>query len=186
MNVIHGEHITQFNKLLIPKVLDFWKSISKDSDVIKELINLLSSRRDISCIISITYIKNELDYIKVMEKFNILINKFSTTVDEIIFVAQSGRDYEGSIVNFYTHVLINYIPFIMIQTFNKYKIGISINSMQGVERRNKESKNCAQRFSNYKHNLCISTINWLFDVFYYGWCSSWLVMNKINLTYMNF
>ena len=36
MNVIHGKHVMQFNELLIPKVIEFKKTISKDSDVMKE------------------------------------------------------------------------------------------------------------------------------------------------------
>lgn len=57
MNVIHGKHVMQFNELLIPKVIEFKKTISKDSDVMKEWINLLESWREISRIISIAHIK---------------------------------------------------------------------------------------------------------------------------------
>ena len=53
-------------------------------------------------------------------------------------------------------------------TFEKYRLGLGIFSMQGLERRNKESKTCASRFSNNKGNLCQQTITRLFDLFFFG------------------
>ena len=70
--------------------------------------------------------------------------------------------------NYYVHVLINYIPTIIDQTYEQYGFGLGIFSMQGIKSRNKESKNCAHSFSNHKHNLCISTIGRLFNIFFFG------------------
>ena len=56
----------------------------------------------------------------------------------------------------------------MENTFNEFNMGLGIYSIQGVERRNKKSKNCAKRFSNYRKNISFSTIRHLFDVFFFG------------------
>ena len=56
----------------------------------------------------------------------------------------------------------------MEQTFKKYKMGIGIYSMQGIEQRNKESKNCAVCFTNNRYNLCTSTMKRLFDLFFFS------------------
>ena len=56
----------------------------------------------------------------------------------------------------------------MEETYNKYCCGIGIYSMQGMERRNKESKNIAKRYCNNRYNMCYSTMNRLFDLFYYS------------------
>ena len=70
--------------------------------------------------------------------------------------------------NYYCYVLINYTPIVMQKNFDKFSVGLGIFSMQGIKQRNKESKNCASRFSNHKHNLCLSTIARLYDIFFFG------------------
>ena len=117
---------------------------------------------------SIAYIEDNVDYQKVIESFKLKIKQFETAAENTILLSQSATDAEGCNENFYTHALIRYLVPIMQTTFDTYNMGLGIYSMQGVERRNKESKNCAKRFSNYRGNLCISTMNRLFDVFFYG------------------
>ena len=70
--------------------------------------------------------------------------------------------------NYYCHVLINYTPIVMQETFDKFGVGLCIFSMKGIEQRNKESKNCTSQFSNHKHNLCFLTIARLYDIFFFG------------------
>ena len=68
---------------------------------------------------------------------------------------------------FYMHVIRYYIPEFAKITFKKHQLGVGIFTMQGFERRNKESKNTLKRFSNNKGNIAINNVQHLYDVFYY-------------------
>ena len=87
---------------------------------------------------SIAYIKDNVDYQKVIESFKLKIKQFETAAENTILLSQSATDAEGSNENFYTHALIRYLVPIMQTTFDTYNMGLGIYSMQGVERRNKE------------------------------------------------
>ena len=50
------------------------------------------------------------------------------------------RSTEGDAETFYLHVLRFYMPNIIKDTWEKYGLGVGIFTMQGFERRNKESK----------------------------------------------
>ena len=43
-------------------------------------------------------------------------------------------------------------------TWNRHRLGIGVFSMQGFERRNKESKRCIQNNSNNKGNIIIQNL----------------------------
>ena len=47
----------------------------------------------------------------------------------------------------YVHTLCHYLPLHAKVTFERHRLGLGIFTMQGFERRNKESKNCIRRFS---------------------------------------
>ena len=72
----------------------------------------------------------------------------------------------GSKETFYMHVLRYYIPIFAEEVFTEHGLGIGIFNMQGFERRNKESKNCLNRFSNMKGNICMNNLLRLYDIFY--------------------
>ena len=118
---------------------------------------------------NITYIENNEDYLNTIKVFETKIQHFKKAARYTIFAAKSGNDnLEEKKENFYCHVLTEYLVPIMKQTYNKYGLGIGIFSMQGMERRNKESKNCTKRFYNNRYNICISTLLRLFDLFFHG------------------
>ena len=96
------------------------------------------------------------------------IKSFKSAAKETIYKAATGDDPDSSNENFYCHVLTEYMLPIAKETFDKYKMGTGVFSMQGFERRNKESKNSSQRFCRYKKNICISIMLRLFDLFFYG------------------
>ena len=58
-----------------------------------------------------------------------------------------------------------YMPRLAYATFKEHKLGLGIFTMQGFERRNKESKNILKRFNNNKGNLVVSNIKRLWDLF---------------------
>ena len=51
-------------------------------------------------------------------------------------------------------------------TFERHRLGVGIFTMQGYERRNKESKNTFKRFNNHKGNILVQNINRLQDVYF--------------------
>ena len=57
------------------------------------------------------------------------------------------------------------MPDIVLKTFERHGLGVGIFTMQGFERRNKESKNCLKRFTNNKDNVLIQNMNRLYNVF---------------------
>ena len=59
------------------------------------------------------------------------------------------------------------MPKIVDETWEKFKFGVGIFTMQGYERRNKESKNTLQRFSNNKGNIVVGNMKRLWDAYYY-------------------
>ena len=74
----------------------------------------------------------------------------------------------GDLETFYMHVLRFYIPHIAMITFEKYELGVGIYSMQGYERRNKESKNTFRRFNNNKGNVVVPNLKRLWDIFHFS------------------
>ena len=86
-----------------------------------------------------------------------------------ILTATVGEDdLDSKKENFYCHILTDYLLPTLKETYETYKLGLGIFSMQGMERRNKESKNCAKRFYNNRYNICISTLLRLFDLFFHS------------------
>ena len=75
------------------------------------------------------------------------------------------KDDTGDLENFYCHVLRFYMPQHARTTWERHKLGLGIFTMQGFERRNKESKNCFRRFTNKKSNFLVSTLRRLWDSF---------------------
>ena len=68
----------------------------------------------------------------------------------------------------HSHVVLHYLPKQADYLWNKFQIELGTCSVQGIERRNKESKNYCERFTNNHHNICTQIMNILFDLFYLG------------------
>lgn len=59
------------------------------------------------------------------------------------------------------------MPKIALQTLNEHKMGLGVFTMQGYERRNKESKNTLKRFGNSKGNIVVPNLKRLWDIYFY-------------------
>ena len=71
--------------------------------------------------------------------------------------------------SFYFHCLRYYVPSIAEITYKRHKVGIGIFTMQGFERRNKESKNVIRKFTSYNRKseaLLTNTLQRLLMVFW--------------------
>ena len=73
----------------------------------------------------------------------------------------------GNQETFYLHTLRYYMPVIAETTFKRHQTGVGIFSMQGFERRNKESKSSMNKHSNGTGNILISNMRRLWDKFEY-------------------
>ena len=71
----------------------------------------------------------------------------------------------GDNENFYSRVLFCCYPCLMQKNWDEHKSGTGIFTLQGFERRNKESKNSARRFCNGRNNICQKAMNRVHDFF---------------------
>ena len=74
-----------------------------------------------------------------------------------------GEVGEGE--TFYMQILRYYIPKIVGNTFQLHNLDVGIFTTQGFERRNKESKQCLQRFSKYKGNVLVNSLRRVWVIF---------------------
>ena len=73
-----------------------------------------------------------------------------------------GGDHE----TYYLHCFQFYIPKLARHTWKTHECGIGIYSMQGFERRNKESKNYMKKISNNKQHRIPQILRCLWDIFF--------------------
>ena len=108
--------------------------------------------------------------IKDLENYPLEIKNFEDNVTAFYELGAKTfltRNVIGDCETFYTHTLRYYLPKIAKSTFEDFKLGIGVFTMQGFERRNKESKNTLRRFSNGKGNVIHNNVSRLLDVFEY-------------------
>ena len=77
------------------------------------------------------------------------------------------RNNIGGEETFYMHYLKFYMPMIAEVTLQRHQMGLGIFKMQGIERRNKESKNTLGKFCNMKGNFLSQNLNRLYYIFKY-------------------
>ena len=115
--------------------------------------------------LGMTYIDDDaesIDYLTLLQKFKEDVKSFYDVGSRTFLISMaSGKSTE----TFYMHVLRYYLPEIALKTFQIHKVGVGIFSMQGFERRNKESKRCMSQFSNHKGNQTINNMKRVFDIF---------------------
>ena len=88
LNVLHGIHVNAFIQKLIPKVINFIATkVKVDTNVSRNLIKLLINWREISKILSITYItpEEEEEYKTKMVYYKLLISQFKSAAKSTIF-----------------------------------------------------------------------------------------------------
>ena len=147
----------------VDKIIDFLKSKFVFTSKIDDIAKVLSLWVDIFRFLGITYITdNEKYYNEDMKKFDRNVQEFYS-VGGRTFLTKDGA--VGSEETFYCHTLRYYFPPIAHITFERHGLGVGIFTMQGFERRNKESKNCMKRFGNNKGNIVESNMKRVFDIF---------------------
>ena len=174
-NVLLWSMNESFSQLKGPELLCFIKNSSKiiqflqnnfeRTNAVIDLCEMLKLWEEITPFLLITTIDEK-------EKYHDELKKWCGKLDS--FYKVGGRSFmtknkahPGDDETFYLHVLRYYLPRIAKSTFEKHQLGLGIFTMQGFERRNKESKNTLKRFSNNKGNVLMQNMRRLWDVFYY-------------------
>ena len=120
--------------------------------------------KEISKFIHTTKVEDCARYELEMTRFEMNVRSFYECGSKTFLTQTTCGDRE----TFYLHCLRFYLPEIMHTTWDEHGLGLGVFTMQGFERRNKESKNTMKRFSNRKGNMTSQNMKRLWDVFFYG------------------
>ena len=100
----------------------------------------------------------------VLDKFESNINEFyECGTDTFLSGNKVGKDE-----TYYLHALKYYIPVHGRKTWEDHKCGIGVFTMQGFERRNKESKNILRSFNNMEKKILSQILKRLRNSFFYN------------------
>jgi hypothetical protein len=151
-------------------ICNFLQTYISLSSSVTHLINALKLWKDIFKLLSVTKIDERQGsrdwYLAEIDEYENKVKNFYD-IGSKSFLTSNHNDI-GNEESFYFHTLRYYIPRIARITFDRHKLGVGIFTMQGFERRNKESKNCMKRFNNYKANMTIGNLDKLYNVFNYN------------------
>jgi hypothetical protein len=160
-NIFQGNELSVFVSN-IKQICCFMNEHFQKTDEIVNFTRALSVFPEIFSFVKITYIHDKETYKKQLELFENNVAEFYAC-GRSTFLA-NGKE------TFYCHALRYYSPVIAKDTFERHGLGIGIFSMQGFERRNKESKNMASRFltNNIKSpKLLVNNLRRLFMKYFF-------------------
>ena len=141
-------------------VIEFFETKMVTTEALNSLKMALNILQRIFKFITISYIENRDEYCEKLQQFKTDVKTF--------FNCGRSTFLDGEDVSFYFHCLRFYLPQIAEETFNKHGLGLGIFSMQGFERRNKESKNTLSRFSTLNRKskyLLVNNVRRLLQVY---------------------
>ena len=158
----------------IPNVVQFLHEKFQENEYLQSVMKCLELWKDISQFIHMTTVidrgQSQILEQERREWYELKIQKFERNVKCFYLHGAKSlltKSIIGDQENFYMHVLRYYIPTIVHDTWGKYELGVGIFSMQGFERRNKESKNTLKRFTKNKGNILKKNMARLWDKFYF-------------------
>ena len=161
-NSFKGHEIAQF-LFNTKEMVSFLQMTFEINEHLADLCNCLLLWEEISEFLHITKVDNAGIYNQKLEKFEKNVELWYLAGKDIFLTRLTPGDSE----TFYQHVVRFYMPDIAKITFERHGLGVGIFTMQGFERRNKESKNTLGRFTNGKGNLLEQNLKRLWDVFYH-------------------
>ena len=149
-------------------IVTFFDShMESTTPLVKDITEYLKLWLSIFRFLRITYIEEggENEYMNRIQTFNTELKLFYS-IGRRTFLSAPGTT-TGTNETFYLHTLRYYMPVIVRDTFDRHGTGVGVFTMQGFERRNKESKNCMKRFSSTRGNAMINNIKRVWDIFEY-------------------
>ena len=121
-------------------ITTFIKENLVETEETRGLSNGLALLQPICKFLTLTYIDSEEEYKKTLNEFKENVKVFYDS-GKLSYLREDADE------TFYFHCLRYYMPEIAEVTYKRHKLGVGIFTMQGFERRNKESKNTIRRFS---------------------------------------
>jgi hypothetical protein len=109
-------------------------------------------------------VKEDDDYEQEIKKFEVEVKQFYEYGRTTFLASKSG--VIGSLETSYSHILRFNLAQLARITYQRHKVGIGVFTLQGYERRNKESKNVFVKHSNAKGNLCLHTMKGLTEQYH--------------------
>lgn len=161
----HGNELAMWVKN-IPATIALIRSHFDDTEHLKHLYQFLESWHSLPAFLGITKIKEDADkwYKNQMSEYVKNVTKLYDAGAKTVLTRNNTGDRE----TFYMHVLCYYVPQIAKKTHDTYGVGMGVYTMQGYERRNKESKNTLRRFNNNRGNIVVPNLKRLWDIFHYS------------------
>ena len=147
----------------IKKVVEFMRGNFGSEPEVDAICEGLLAFSEITTFLNIVTYNSEAHY-------NMTISKFENDVKKFYTVGRSTYLFDkedGDAETFYCHTVRFYMLRIAKITWEKHRLGLGIYTMQGFERRNKESKNTFRRFTNKKGNTLTQNLKRLWDLFYH-------------------
>ena len=145
----------------INKVTRFLSEKLANTSEVTNLVGGLSCMPDLFQFMAISHIQNHETYMSKLVIFEESLKDFY----------EFGRNtYLSENETFYSHCFRFYMPRIARTSYERHKVGLGIFSMQGFERRNKESKNALRRFATMNRgspNLMVNNLKRLLHVYLY-------------------
>ena len=117
------------------KIIAFLKKEFEETERINTMCESLTLWAKICKFINITKVEDEDAYLQSMDEFEEHVKKFYENGRNWFLTKKNDGDDE----TFYMHAIRFYMPSIARRTYNDHKCGLGIFTMQGFERRNKET-----------------------------------------------
>ena len=170
LNVLHGEQITDFLEHLIPFISHFIETNFISTNFTKNVIGLLKVSPKTSKLESTKIIIDTMNYDDEIKNFEKSASLFKEHAEATILVPYEGdfNDNHHQALNetFCIHCLTECMPRLACSLHKNHNVGLGIFNLQGMERRNKESKNAAKRLSDNKHSLAMQALPRCYDLFH--------------------
>ena len=144
----------------IPNIIDFLESKCVTNEHLMNICGGIHFWYDICPFLRKTTVENKELYDDELEEFQQNVKVFYEFGAHMFLTKYDVGDRETS----YMHILRYYMPHIAQETYFKHGIGLGAFTMQGFERRNKESKNTLHIVSNHRGNIVVPNMKRLWDI----------------------
>ena len=144
----------------------FIKSTISETDLQKDVVESLGLWHKIFGFLGITYIKDDEKYIKSMEDNEKHIERLYQIMGNSA-LTRPGDSSKGQKETFYWHALRYYLPWMIRDTYETHSLGIGIFTMQGFERRNKETKKIYQQRCNNRGDTMTANLKKSWALFHH-------------------
>ena len=147
-----GNKLDEFITNAAPTVVEFLQKNFDTTPRLEAICGMLSLLKPMKDFCNLTLIHNK-------ESYGEKLNKFQNDTQDFYKHAEKSFTIGVDNESFYFHVLRFYLPYHAQLTFDRHQMGLGIFSMQGFERRNKESKDTLKRFSTMNRKCAAFLVN---------------------------